>query len=161
MATSNLKLETVEPTDIIDFNVFNENFKKLDKLGHDYITAQGKDGNWWYRKWSSGLAECGIDNLALGYASTSRSKNASVKDNYTYPFYIATRSKFGSYPFSFIEIPSVFVSVNSFKHDKVAYTISVLNDGTKSKSPGFYYAKVHSGDIEDLHAGIYVVGQWK
>lgn len=32
--------------------------KILDALKADYIVEQGTSGNWTYRKWNSGIAEC-------------------------------------------------------------------------------------------------------
>ena len=55
--TSNLNLVKLDASDYVSVNSFNENYDTLDKLGIDYITAEGDSGDWHYRKWKSGWAE--------------------------------------------------------------------------------------------------------
>lgn len=50
--------------------------KVLEKItAHDvdYIVAQGTDGNWTYRKWNSGIAECWAHTTSGTFAPTSTS----------------------------------------------------------------------------------------
>ena len=64
--TPNLGINEINGSDYIDYSVFNTVFNTLDALGLDYIVEKGTSGEWWYRKWKSGRAECGIDNKNLG-----------------------------------------------------------------------------------------------
>lgn len=57
MATANLGLEIIDLESQASPEPINENFKKVDKLAVDYIVEQGESGNWYYRKWNSGLCE--------------------------------------------------------------------------------------------------------
>ena len=54
----NLNLVEIQSSDYVSPKDIDDNFKTIDKLGLDYITDQGVSGNWTYRKWKSGFAEC-------------------------------------------------------------------------------------------------------
>ena len=56
--TSNLSLNLLNGADFVDYTALNTIFESLDALGLDYIVEQGVSGEWWYRKWKSGRAEC-------------------------------------------------------------------------------------------------------
>ena len=57
MVTTNLSLNTVNSSDLISPEPFNSNFEIIDNMGLDYIVDQGKSGEWYYRKWKSGIGE--------------------------------------------------------------------------------------------------------
>ena len=60
--TSNLRLTKIDVDDNISPIVINENMEKIDEvfgnISTDYVVAQGVQGDWIYRRWNSGLAEC-------------------------------------------------------------------------------------------------------
>lgn len=96
MATTNLGLTTINPSDYVSPTPLNENFEAIDQLGLDYVTKRGKSGIWVYRRWRSGTFECwgtfnqqsagpNIDGTALGKFSVN-------------------------YPITFAEAPLLFVS---------------------------------------------------
>lgn len=58
MPTTNMGLTTINGSDYVNAQVLNDNFELLDKLGFDYVVEQGKSGQWMYRKFKSGIAEC-------------------------------------------------------------------------------------------------------
>ena len=58
MPTANLGLTTINGSDFVNAQVLTENFELIDKLAYDYIVDQGKSGQWRYRKYKSGMAEC-------------------------------------------------------------------------------------------------------
>ena len=60
-STTNLEIEKLNSADYVSVEPINNAFDKLDALGVDYVTESGTSGEWWYRKWKSGRAECGID----------------------------------------------------------------------------------------------------
>lgn len=68
--TTNLNISLIQSSDYISPDPINTAFKTLDALGVDYITERGTKGDWWYRKWKSGRAECGIDKYT-GATKTS------------------------------------------------------------------------------------------
>lgn len=62
MATSKLNLNTISSSDLISPEPFNDNFNIIDELGTDYIVEQGKSGEWYYRKWKSGIGELWVNH---------------------------------------------------------------------------------------------------
>lgn len=99
--TKNLGLTLTTGSDLVDpVKDFSDNFKKLDNLGMDYVIAQGKSGEWWYRKWNSGRAECGIDTKTFE-SLESRKWNESM--------YICGGWAFPAYPFTFSSAPFVTI----------------------------------------------------
>lgn len=67
--TSNLRLTKIDVDDYISPIVINENIEKIDEafgnISIDYVVAQGVQGDWIYRRWASGLAECCIPVLVI------------------------------------------------------------------------------------------------
>lgn len=57
MATKNLELEIVDSNSLASPEPFNANFEKIDNAAVDYVVEQGESGQWFYRKWNSGLCE--------------------------------------------------------------------------------------------------------
>ena len=99
--TKNLGLNLTTGSDLVDpVSAFSNNFKKIDKLGADYVIEQGKSGEWWYRKWNSGRCECGIDS------KTFESKVGEPWGNAGYWFGTWT---FPAYPFAFSQPPFVTI----------------------------------------------------
>lgn len=66
--TSRLNLQIIDPSDYVDPGVINDNMEIIDKLGVDYITEAGQSGQWTYRKYKSGVAECWA---TIEYAATT------------------------------------------------------------------------------------------
>ncbi len=64
--TENLKLELINASDFVSPDPINTAMKALDALGLDYIVEEGTSGEWWYRKWKNGKAECGIFDHNFG-----------------------------------------------------------------------------------------------
>ena len=84
--TSNLNLVKLDASDYVSVDSFNENYDTLDKLGIDYITAEGDSGNWHYRKWKSGWAE-----LWGKYEGTTSKGASSYNWKGTFPFAFASK----------------------------------------------------------------------
>ena len=70
--SDNMGLETIDSSDYVSPTPINNNFQKLDALGLDYVVESGRSGEWWYRKWKSGRAECGIDDKNFGTVSITK-----------------------------------------------------------------------------------------
>lgn len=151
MATANLGLETINSSDYVSPTPINNNMNKLDALGVDYVVAQGKSGEWWYRKWKSGRAECGIDSKqfseitfresALGYGSTDLS--------------------FGAYPFSFAARPFVVITFGGdLNLDSRGSFIALRHSTSTTISPSFFVVDGGNQAMRPL-CGIYVCGRYK
>lgn len=52
-----ISLTNIAQSDYVSYSPINSNFTALDVLGKDYVIDQGNSGNWYYRKWKSGIAE--------------------------------------------------------------------------------------------------------
>lgn len=99
--TTNLGLSIASGSDLVNpAEAFARNFEALDKLGIDYVTKTGTSGNWWYRIWKSGRAECGIDSKAFD-TMTSHEWNSG--------WYLCGPYQFEAYPITFSAPPFVTV----------------------------------------------------
>lgn len=99
--TKNLGLTLTTGSDLVDpVTDFSNNFKKLDALGMDYVIAQGKSGEWWYRKWNSGRVECGIDSKTFSTQTSHKWAEAG---------YLCGPWTFPAYPFTFSSAPFVTI----------------------------------------------------
>lgn len=155
MTTTNLALETINSSDYVDPEVFNSNYTKIDKLGVDYITEQGTSGEWWYRKWNSGRAECGIDDKEFG----DMSHNTSWGSMYTTP-----SQSFPAYPFSFSSRPFANITFNSDETKSSGTHTSYVAQETSNSTtqpPKFRLVDPNSGTVTKPHFGIYVCGKYK
>lgn len=71
--------------------------------GADYVTEQGTSGNWQYRKWNSGVAECWCSLRILNKAA-----NLSFGT-----WYCTSTSSAGYYPVIFADVPNLQISFDS------------------------------------------------
>lgn len=101
MATTNLGLAIINSSDYVSPSPINSNMEKLDALGIDYVVEQGTSGDWWYRKWKSGRAECGVDKKDFGIL-TFHAGTASGHESF---YYTDKQLTFGAYPFTFASTP--------------------------------------------------------
>lgn len=154
-ATSNLGLAKVDSSDFVSPEPFNTNFELLDKLGLDYIVESGTSGEWWYRKWKSGRAECGIDNKAFAAG------NMGAWGSATSGLYGTQQYTFGAYPFAFSSKPYVGIH---FAYDK-AYAgrgsmIVTYNNQSTTQSPSFCVVDPTKSKMEPVCC-ITVSGKYK
>ena len=99
--TDNLNMEIVPTSDFVSPEPFNSNFKKLDALGKDYVIETGTSGEWWYRKWKSGRAECGVDSKQFSDAGLNKWGPVAMTN---------VNWSFGAYPFTFSKRPNVNIN---------------------------------------------------
>lgn len=154
-ATTNLGLAQVDSSDFVSPEPFNTNFELLDKLGLDYIVESGTSGEWWYRKWKSGRAECGIDNKAFNAV------DLHVWGGSTSGLYATTQYSFGAYPFAFATKPYVGIL---FAYDKQysgrgSFVIHFNNQST-TQSPNFEIVDPINRRMEPVCC-IFVAGNYK
>lgn len=154
MGTKNLNLPEMDGSDYISVDVFNDAFSKLDKLGIDYVVESGKVGEWWYRKWKSGRAECGIDAKEFPRQEMTLTYGSSL--------YRTPAVSIGNYPIQFKAKPNCVVN---FIEDKAYGTgrgalVANLGDGTTSKGPSVFMVDPTSKTAQ-LVFGVYVTGWYK
>lgn len=149
--TSNLGLQKINSSDFVSPDPINNNMDKLDKLGVDYIIEQGKSGEWWYRKWKSGRAECGVDNKHFGASTLVDMGNIwQSSENFT----------FGAYPFAFKSAP--FVSITHSMQNSTWYGIISSGPGSPTTlSPYVNLWRHNHVDINDAILSIFVTGFYK
>lgn len=148
----NMGLVNIDSSDYVSPNDINDNFKKLDALGLDYVTASGKSGEWWYRKWKSGRMECGIDDKNFG--------NVAHTTDW-YGMYISAQLNFGAYPFAFASRPFATISFQSNSGTEHVSYVSYVSSTSTTTSPKFVLVDPRSGTANSAHFGIYVCGRYK
>lgn len=158
--TNNLGMTIINGSDVVDYNVLNTNFQLLDKLGLDYIQESGTNGTWWYRKWKSGRAECGIDDKNFGTVNHTKAwVNTKSKD---VNLFIANEDlTFGAFPFNFTSIPMVVVTFLKSDAPTEWGTMIYVGGSSLSQSPKFNYADGGEKQMTNAHFGIYAMGRWK
>jgi hypothetical protein len=152
MATANLALEEINASNYITPTPINLNFAKVDKLAVDYIVEQGVAGEWWYRKWNSGIMECAIFD--------KRFDNIDRKDTWGAAFRTGAIS-FGAYPFAFVSRPFVSISQNSIDGGHLGGYIFYESNDSLTMSPNFRSVDSVSSTMGHPHFGIDVKGRYK
>ena len=148
----NMGLVNIDSSDYVSPTDINNNFKKLDALGLDYVTESGKSGEWWYRKWKSGRMECGIDDKNFGnVAHTTAWTN----------MYTSAQLNFGAYPFAFASRPFATISFQSNSGSEHRSYIAYVSSTSTTTSPKFMLVDPNSGTANSAHFGIYVCGRYK
>lgn len=154
-STANLGLDTINGSDYISPEVINKNFSKVDAVGKDYIIEQGTSGEWWYRKWKSGRAECGIDYKDFGAQTLGDSLWGAN-------FHATEPMTFGAYPFAFSKRPYTsirFLNDTILGSDRMSIVVEAASTST-TRSPSFYLADASSGNCHPFF-GIFVTGYYK
>lgn len=154
MGTKNLNLPQFDGSDYISVDPFNDAFAKLDKLGIDYVVESGKVGEWWYRKWNSGRAECGIDNKE--FPRQTMANWGTSKELFMTP-----ATSVGAFPIQFKSIPTVVIN---FVKDKAfgGRGCFVINygDTTTTTGPRVSMIDPKKADAQLVFA-IFVTGWYK
>lgn len=148
----NMGLVSIDSSDYVSPTDINNNFEKLDALGLDYVTASGKSGEWWYRKWKSGRMECGIDDKNFGDVA------------HTTPWggmHISAQLNFGAYPFAFASRPFATITFQSSVGGEHMSYISYVSSTSTTTSPKFVIVDPNSRTAVSAHFGIYVCGRYK
>lgn len=155
--TEKLRLTKIDVTDNISPEPINENMEKIDlaygDLTIDYVVAQGVQGNWIYRRWASGLAECWYNTTG----NTGAWRWWSTKSDW---LQYGSNVIYANYPLTFTAIPMEFASAYLSEGDcwldrgvgqtasrSSKYWVTTQND--KAKAACTYRFQ------------LYVVGRWK
>ena len=126
-------------------------------IGADYITEQGSNDFWTWRKWSSGIAELwavsGVDQIAI----TSEWGSMYYGTWMDLPSNVAARQ----YPFAFIATPSVSATYSG--GDKDAWLISTFkaSDDPLTRAPAYALARPTTATILTPRISYHVVGKYK
>lgn len=153
MSFDNLGLEEINGGDYVSPDPINNNFEKVDALGIDYIIESGTSGEWWYRKWKSGRAECGIDYKDFGEQTLTMSSKWGNA--------ISASMTFGAYPITFASRPYTMIS---FEYDALMAegrmcTVITQSNNSVTTSPGFKMYDATAGTAHP-YFGIYVNGRY-
>lgn len=153
MATKNLGLDIINASDYVSPTPINNNMNKIDALGVDYIVEKGTSGEWWYRKWKSGRAECGIDSKQFGQQTLTAAPEGSL--------YITSDLSFGAYPFSFAARPytAIIFEGDELNANRGSF-VATKHSTSTTLSPTFFMVDWSSGNTKPM-CGIYVCGRYK
>lgn len=150
--TPNLSLTKINADDFVSPDPINLAFDIIDKLGVDYVVEQGTSGEWWYRKWKSGRAECGIDHKNFGDLPHTQTWGS---------VYTSRGLTFGNYPFAFVDKPYSIISfLGTSDQSHWPYVAQRGSNSTTISSP-FALMDPLSGIAKDATFGIYVCGRYK
>lgn len=157
--TTNFNFELPNGSDIVDpVAQIANNFQKVDdKLGVDYVTEQGTSNGWWYVKWKSGRAECGIYNKAFSSQGMSSWGN----------LYKTGSMAFGSYPSDVItwtDVPHVqinFIYDDSGAFGGIVMPLATTKAQALTAAPNFCIVRTDSITFSGPHLGIRVSGTCK
>lgn len=148
------KIAVLDESGWIYFRTLTE-FKS--DIGADYITEQGSNDFWTWRKWSSGIAELwavsGVDQIAI----TSEWGSMYYGTWMDLPSNVAARQ----YPFAFIATPSVSAAYSG--GDKDAWLISTFkaSDDLLTSAPAYALARPTTATILNPRISYHVVGKYK
>lgn len=121
------------------------------KPGVDKVIAQGKSGEWNYRKWQSGWAELWAMQTVSG----------SDIDNAWGAVYEHEAWTLGQYPIEFVSRPSVFISSEG---DSIYVSQPYLNTRWSQSSqdaPLYFVTRPTTANNVTYYANWYVIGRWK
>lgn len=114
----------------------------------DYVVDEGTSGNWSYRKWNSGYAECIARVYCDGVTCTTTWGNM---------YYSPTRTS-GNYPFSFTSNPSITISSEGARDCFTIFTGS----GSSTAAPNWVFVSPTSISTNFvMYTTIRAEGRWK
>ena len=157
--TQKLSLTLFDGSDLVNYNDFNNNFNIIEnKLGNEYVEVLGWTDFWWYRKWSSGRCECGVDNKLVGNTQMTNWVTGIPSSG----LFHSAEFSFGDYPVKFERRPFVATSINytGTNANIATFTIQRGQAGGQT-SPPFLFVSTTSGQINNVQASMFVTGWWK
>lgn len=138
--------EAITRTDLM--NILNEVLPTTYPVNYvDYVVEQGTSGDWKYRKWNSGIAECwGRHTISVAVNTASAGYGGYRSGNVSIP----------SYPFTFAEAPAISATINENSNG------AWINNITPTKyGAGFLLSCGGSQSAADRTFSIYAIGKWK
>lgn len=151
--TKNLGLTLLEGASVVDYNQINGYVNSLDKLGVEYVKTKGREGNYWFRTWSSGRAECGVDNRKF-----YESLNFGTQWGQTGLYFSGGRlNPFGQYPVHFTDRPYANVCFNYCEEAASCVVIQSQTVGPVN-APSFILANSNPGVLTNIQLSIFCTG---
>ena len=118
----------------------------------DYIVSQGTSGDWTYRKWNSGIAECWClhkdNNVSISSAWGNLFESVRM-GGLTYP-----SGLFNSAPVCTVQVQ------NSSKGAILSLEITG-NNASATATPYWAYTRATSATGTNITVGVHAVGKWK
>ena len=114
----------------------------------DYVVAEGISGDWYYRKWNSGRAECYLDNGVVTPSSGNGAKYHSV----TLPFTFSNN-------YYHVSVTGVKGVNQNYAHDFLIGDSS-SNDGRTATTVTFNYT-YSANTAYNVGFTMHVMGRWK
>lgn len=125
---------------------------KINNTEIDYIVSQGTSGDWIYRKWNSGVAECWClhrdNNVSISSAWGNLFESARM-GGLTYP-----SGLFNSTPVCTVQVQ------NSSKGAVLSLEITG-NNASATATPYWAYTRATSATETNITVGVHAVGKWK
>lgn len=115
----------------------------------NYITAEGDSGDWHYRKWNNGWAEC--------WATINKSSVPMTQQ--WGGVYESTSAYYFTYPFTFAEKPWWVVSANESSGGVLSIEAEG-SDGSTTRTANFRFTRGTSGS-QSITYSCYAFGKWK
>jgi len=109
----------------------------------DHVVEQGTSGDWTYRKWNSGLAEC--------WLKTTATLTHYTAVNGWYGYYSANYS----YPISFTSVPATFPAA------KAGSGFAMSSDYSQERTYYRFYFLANVSGEQSCALSCYAVGRWK
>ena len=128
-----------------------------DHYAHDYVVECSLTGDWAYRKWASGIAECWCYKEIKNIEITQSDKWAGTD------MYYKNLGRLPNYPFTFVEYPIVSATIQS----TLGYALGIYNYSDYGyNNPGTAYLFLPSmpnttGNEINVTLNYYVIGKWK
>ena len=119
--------------------------------GTDYITEEGTDGIWTYRKWNSGIAECWGTSNQTNVAATTKWPNASmyygILTNVSFPSGLFTSTATSCHLFGRITGGNGWLTQNTNMSSSTVGQVYVITPASIT--------------LTNVNINIYATGRWK
>jgi hypothetical protein len=120
----------------------------------DYVIEQGTDGDWTYRKWASGKAECWA---SVSFTLTTKSAWTSGSGLY---YSNVTPKK--AYPASlFVAMPILFTSITGPSGSATLYVLSARDCGSATETDEYRLISSSSSTGASVTLNYHAIGSWK
>jgi hypothetical protein len=154
--TSNLSIDLLNSSDYVSVDLINNAIEKLDVLGADYVVASGTSGEWWYRKWKSGRAECGIDSKSFAEVQLTSWGSLYISQAYTFGAF-PSELTFDAKPY----VGIMYLNSTSGAAGGLIHVRAQKSSEGLTTSPSFSVVDATQATYGTPTFGCYVVGRWK
>lgn len=125
---------------------------KINNTEIDYIVSQGTSGDWIYRKWNSGVAECWClhkdNNVSISTAWANLFESARM-GGLTYPSGL------------FNSAPVCTVQVQNSPQGAILSLEITGNNASATATPYWAYTRANAKTGVNVTVGVHAVGKWK